>query len=241
MARQGFAKRRRVLACAHPVYVSGRHTGSASGLANAQLSQRTLEGGGDGAAGSLVELQAMGLGRPLHLPSPCRHPPRHNRRPVLCSLQTTPRATLLPPARRCCYCSLLLLLPPDATARLWGYSSLYLHVKRENGNALELYRSMGYRPVSEQGAMALLPGALNQLLLAKELLPLQLGGGSSSSSSTVAAIGSAKVPMDDDPGQGLQAAGPAQRKDKVFVWSAAALPMGNGSSNERASGADVGQ
>ncbi|EFJ50117.1 hypothetical protein VOLCADRAFT_116963 [Volvox carteri f. nagariensis] len=65
-----------------------------------------------------------------------------------------------------------LLQQCERVARLWGHSSLWLHVKQNNFGAEALYQSMGYRRV-EEGGLRLLPGPLAHVLMCKELPPLR--------------------------------------------------------------------
>ncbi|KAG2452338.1 hypothetical protein HYH02_003362 [Chlamydomonas schloesseri] len=121
-----------------------------------------------------------------------------------------------------------LLQQCERVARLWGYESIWLHVKRSNTAAAALYASMGYTPVAAGGAR-LLPGPLSQVLMTKALPPLsgscpvELGKGAAGgaraagggSSTSVSGSGSGVVA---GPVSGVS--GASRGKDGVFVWGA---------------------
>ncbi|KXZ47309.1 hypothetical protein GPECTOR_36g34 [Gonium pectorale] len=113
----------------------------------------------------------------------------------------------------------------ERVARLWGHTSLWLHVKRNNAAAAALYASMGYRPVDE-GGLRLLPGPLSQLLMCKELPPLRNGcplvltrGGVAAAAGD--AGGGARPAAGSGAGDVVQGVtGAARAADGVFVWNA---------------------
>ncbi|GIL75593.1 hypothetical protein Vretimale_15119 [Volvox reticuliferus] len=112
-----------------------------------------------------------------------------------------------------------LLLQCERVARLWGHSSLWLHVKRTNSGAAALYYSMGYKRV-EAGGLRLLPGPLSQVLMCKELPPLRHGLPPAVDGSTVLSErdkegweGAVR-----DPVTGVS--GGSRSQDGVFVWNA---------------------
>ncbi len=64
--------------------------------------------------------------------------------------------------------------PLPSAARLWGHSSLWLHVKRSNAAAQALYLGQGFRPLGG-GLAAGGVRQLSELLLVKPLTPLRHG------------------------------------------------------------------
>jgi hypothetical protein len=58
--------------------------------------------------------------------------------------------------------SLVVAWPSPRAARLWGHTSLALHVRAINTPAIALYASEGYRPV-EAGGLRFLPGRLKEV------------------------------------------------------------------------------
>ncbi|PNG93960.1 hypothetical protein TSOC_015289, partial [Tetrabaena socialis] len=104
----------------------------------------------------------------------------------------------------------------ERVARLWGHSSLWLHVKRKNATAAALYRSCGFRPVQE-GRLRLLAGPLSQLLMVKELPPLRQG---CPVVLTRGATGVAAAGARAAVGEVQEVEGAARKEDGVFVWSA---------------------
>ncbi|GIL64557.1 hypothetical protein Vafri_18451 [Volvox africanus] len=116
-----------------------------------------------------------------------------------------------------------LLLQCERVARLWGHSSLWLHVKRSNSGAAALYHSMGYKRV-ESGGLRLLPGPLSQVLMCKELPALQNSlpraldaSATSSGQDKESAVGSWEGAV-RDPVTGVS--GGSRSSNGVFVWNA---------------------
>jgi Acetyltransferase (GNAT) family len=61
----------------------------------------------------------------------------------------------------------------ERIARLWGQTSVWLHVEIQNEGAERLYRGLGYKQVPWLGSSALpWNGKKRQVLLVKELRPL---------------------------------------------------------------------
>ncbi|GLI61862.1 hypothetical protein VaNZ11_004370, partial [Volvox africanus] len=109
-----------------------------------------------------------------------------------------------------------LLLQCERVARLWGHSSLWLHVKRTNSGAAALYHSMGYKRV-DSGGLQLLPGPLSQVLMCKELPALQSSLPRALDTSAISS-GRDKEGAVRDPVKGVS--GGSQSNNGVFVWSA---------------------
>ncbi|GLC35451.1 hypothetical protein PLESTB_000205700 [Pleodorina starrii] len=121
-----------------------------------------------------------------------------------------------------------LLQQCERVARLWGHSSLWLHVKGSNAGAEALYRSLGFRRV-EEGGLRLLPGPLSQVLMCKQLPPLPNGCPVLLSRSAAAAAGGASAGggggARGQAGTGVESvvtgvSGGARSSDGVFVWNA---------------------
>ncbi|KAG2497103.1 hypothetical protein HYH03_004694 [Edaphochlamys debaryana] len=124
-----------------------------------------------------------------------------------------------------------LLRACERQARLWGHSSLWLHVNKTNLAAIALYSSMGFRPV-EEGGLRLLPGPLGQLLMAKDLPPLAHGcpvvlrRGAAAAGSTSGAVAGAGAAPGEVGVTGV--AGSKRGGDGVFVWNAVVGKGGQG-------------
>ena len=162
-----------------------------------------------------------------------------------------PEAVLPPPfptmARLRCYISNMAVAPShrqqgiatqmlhrcERIARLWGQSSVWLHVELQNKDAVSLYKGLGYKQVPWWGSSALpWKGKKKQILLVKELRPLpkrkyvylKLDSSSSSSSGSEDEVG---IP-DVAPG-----AGENKNKSGVFVWN---VNEGEGEEEEESGG-----
>ncbi|GFR47395.1 hypothetical protein Agub_g9112 [Astrephomene gubernaculifera] len=166
---------------------------------------------GDGTAGRVVGCATLSLMQPeALLPPP--FPSNKPFRLYVSNMSVLPSQRRRGLARR-------LLQQCERVARMWGHSSLWLHVKRQNDTAARLYRSMGYTPVHE-GGLSLLPGPLSQVLMRKDLSPLQHGCPVALRHEVVAG-GDRAAAGHEGPGSVVEGVtGAVQKGNGVFVWNA---------------------